>query len=142
MQQTLSILQIPKGRVKIKIMENSDGGWDHHLLNFPFSFFKCIRVSGVILFCLEHSKHLKQDVSRELQGYLRGVCLKFQGCFKEVSRVLTKSFRGVSRKFKGCLKEISRVFQRSFREVSRALKESSKGVQVRLKGISSSFKGV
>ena len=37
------------------------------------------------LFSLEHSKHLKQDVLRELQGCLMGVCLKFQGCL-EVSR--------------------------------------------------------
>ena len=31
--------------------------------------------SGVILFSLEHSKHLKQNVLREFQGCLRGVCL-------------------------------------------------------------------
>ena len=53
----------------------------------------------------------------------QGVCLKFQGCFKEVSSifqgsfkyffkegVLTKSFKGVSMKFKGCFKDVSRVF--------------------------------
>ena len=46
----------------------------------------CVCLWGVILFSLQHSKHLKQDVLRELQGYLRGVCLKFQGSFKDVSR--------------------------------------------------------
>ena len=63
---------------------------------------------------LEHSKHLKQDVSRELQGCLKGVGLKFQGSFKEVSRmfqgsfkVFAESFERVSGKFKG---EVSRVF--------------------------------
>ena len=47
----------------------------------------CVSVclSGVILFSLEHSKHLKQDALMELQGCLRGVCLKFQGCL-DVSR--------------------------------------------------------
>ena len=55
----------------------------------------------------------------------------FQESLKNVS-----SFKGVSRKFQGCFKEVLRVFQRSFSE------ESSKGVQVRLKGILSSFKGV
>ena len=40
----------------------------------------------VILFSLEHSKHLKQDVLRELQGCFRGVSLKFHGCFKDASR--------------------------------------------------------
>ena len=43
-----------------------------------------VRSSVVILFCLEHSKHLKQDVSRELQECLRDVCF---GSFKEVLRV-------------------------------------------------------
>ena len=37
--------------------------------------------------------------------------------------------------------EVSRVFQGSFRDISRVFQESSKGVEVRLKGISSSFKG-
>ena len=55
-------------------------------------------------FSLEHSKHFKQDVLRELQGCLRGVCLKFQGCFKEVSRMIQGSFKGVYRKFHGCFK--------------------------------------
>ena len=52
-------------------------------------------VSEVILLSLQHSKHLKQDVLRELQGCLRGVFWKFQGCFKDVSR----KFKGVNRKF-------------------------------------------
>ena len=38
--------------------------------------------------------------------------------------------------FKGCFNEVSNMFERSFSE------ESSKVVQVRLKSISSSFKGV
>ena len=63
-------------------------------------------VSEVILLSLQHSKHLKQDVLRELQGCLRGVCLKFQGCFKEVSRMFQGSFKGVNRKFQGCIKEV------------------------------------
>ena len=37
------------------------------------------------------SKHLMQDVLRELQECLRVVCLKFKGCFKEVSRVVQGS---------------------------------------------------
>ena len=44
-----------------------------------------VRPSVVILFSLEHSKHLKQDVLRELQGCLRGASLKFHGCFKDAS---------------------------------------------------------
>ena len=48
-------------------------------------------------------------------------------------------FKGVSRKFKGCFKEVSNVCQGSFREISRVLQESSKGVQIRMKGISSSM---
>ena len=58
---------------------------------------ECMR--EVILFSLEHSKHLKQDVSRGLQGCLRGVCLKFQGCFKEISRMFQVSFKVVYKKF-------------------------------------------
>ena len=52
-------------------------------------------------FRFEHSKHLKQDVLRELQGCLRVVRLrfkcvsKFQGSLKDVSRKLM----GVNRKF-------------------------------------------
>ena len=95
------------------------------------SRFVCLSV--VIMLSLEHSKHLKQNVLRELQGCLRGVCLKFQGCFKEVSRmfhgslrVCTDNIKGVSRKFKECFEEVLRVFQGSFRKtlkvVSRVLK--------------------
>ena len=69
------------------------------------------------------------------------VLRKFQGCFEEVLRVITESFKGVSRKFKGCFKKILRVFHTSFREISRVFKENSKGIKVRLKCISSSFKG-
>ena len=57
----------------------------------------------------------------------------FQGCSKKVFRVIQGHFDGVYQKFQGCFKEVSRVFQRSYRE------EKSKGVQERLKGISSSF---
>ena len=93
--------------------------------------FVCLSI--VILFILEHSKYLKQDVLRELQGSLKGVCLKFQGCFKEVLRVFTTNIKGVLRNFEGCFKEGSRVVQGNFRELSRVLKEIPKGVQVRLK---------
>ena len=64
------------------------------------SSWVCLCPSEVILFSLEHSRHLTHGVLRELQGCLRGVCLKFQECL-EVSRVLTESFKGVSRKCKG-----------------------------------------
>ena len=60
-----------------------------------------VRPSVVFLFSLEHSKHLEQDVLRELQGCLRGVCLKFQGYFKEVSRMFQGSFKGVYKKCQG-----------------------------------------
>ena len=45
-------------------------------------------VSGVILFSMENSKHLKQDVFSELQGCLKGVCLKFE--VGEISQVFEK----------------------------------------------------
>ena len=61
----------------------------------------CVCVSEVILLSLEHSKHLKQDILRELQG-----CLKFQGCFEEVSRMFQGSFKGVNSKFQGCFTEV------------------------------------
>ena len=64
-----------------------------------------VRSSVVILSSLEHSKYLKQDVLRELQGCLRGVCLKFQGCL-EVSRMFQETFKGVNRKCQGCFKEV------------------------------------
>ena len=87
------------------------------------------------MFSFEHSKHLKQDVLRGLQGCLRDVCLKFQGsykgCFKEVLRVLTESFKGVSRKFQECSKEVFRVFPGIFREILRVFQQSFKGIQVR-----------
>ena len=78
----------------------------------------CVCVSEVILLSLQHSKHLKQDVLRELQC-LRGVFWKFQGCFKEVSRMFQGNFKGVNGKFQGCFKEVSRVFQESFKSVSK-----------------------
>ena len=74
-------------------------------------------MSKVNLLSLEHSNHLKQDVFRELQGGLRGVCLKFQGCFKEVSSMFQGSFKGVYRKFQGCFKEVFRMITESFKGV-------------------------
>ena len=56
--------------------------------------------------------------------------------FEAFSAFEARCFEGVTRVFQGCLLEGSRVFQGSFSE------ESSKGVQVRWKGISSSCKGV
>ena len=55
--------------------------------------------SCVRLCVVKHSKHLKQDVLRELQGYLRGVSLKFQGCFKVVSRMFQGSFKSALKDF-------------------------------------------
>ena len=83
----------------------------------------------VILFILEHSKHLKQDVLRELHGCFRDVCLKFQECL-EVSRVFQGSFGGnfecVSRKFKGYSSKIE-GHCRYFYVDSRVFEESSTG---------------
>ena len=59
----------------------------------------CVCLWGVILFSLQHSKHLKQDVLRELQLCLRGVCWKFQGCLKDVSRMFLGIFKTISKKF-------------------------------------------
>ena len=44
----------------------------------------CVCVSVVNLFILEHSKHLKQDVSEASQDFLKGVLSVFQGCFKDI----------------------------------------------------------
>ena len=52
--------------------------------------------------------------------------------------MFTEYLKGVSGKLKGCFKEVSTVFQGNFGEISRLFQESSKGVKVRLKGISSS----
>ena len=60
------------------------------------------------------------------QERFKAVYRKFHGCFKEGKRVLQGSFKSVSRKIQGNFKDISQSF---------------KGVQVRLKVISSSFKG-
>ena len=73
--------------------------------------------SGVILFSLEHSKHLKQDVLKELQGCLWGVCLKFKESL-DVSRMFQGSLNGVNRKFQGSLMGVSRKFQEYFKKVS------------------------
>ena len=69
-------------------------------------------------------------VSRLFKG-----CLKCKGCFKEVLRVFTESFKGISREFKGCFKEVSGKYQGCFKKVSRLF-------QLRLKDVSSNFKGV
>ena len=49
--------------------------------------------------------------------------------------MFTESFKGVSRKFQGCFKDILTMSQGSNRGISRVL-------QVRLKRVSRSFKGV
>ena len=56
-------------------------------------------------FSFDHLKHLKQNISRVLQG---GSWVS-QGCFKEVSRVYQGSFKGVTRVSLGPLNAISRV---------------------------------
>ena len=43
-----------------------------------------------------------------IQVCLKGVSMKYQGCFIEVSRV--EIFKGVSRKFRDSFKEDGRVF--------------------------------
>ena len=48
--------------------------------------------------------------------------------------MFTKSLKSVSRKLQGCFKEVSGKFQGSFKKVSRVS-------HVRLKGVSSNFKG-
>ena len=79
----------------------------------------CVCLSGVILFSFENSKHLKQDVLRELQGCLRGVFWKFQGCF-EASRVfeVSRVFQGIFKNVQGSYKGVYRKFQGYFKEVS------------------------
>ena len=50
-------------------------------------------MSVFILFSLEHSKYLKQDVLGVLQGFLLGVSRVFQGYFKGVPRVFKGDLR-------------------------------------------------
>ena len=64
------------------------------------SSFVCPSV--VILFSLEHSKHLKQDVLRELQRCL----FEVSRMFKEVLSVFTENLKGILRKFQECLKDV------------------------------------
>ena len=74
---------------------------------------KCVCLWGVNWNSFEYSKHLKLDVSRELQG-----------CFPGVARVslrCSKSIEGVSRKLQGWLKDVSWMFQGSFRRISRGV---------------------
>ena len=63
------------------------------------------------------------------------VCPVILLSLKTFSAFEARCFEEVTRVFQGCLLEGSRVFQGSFSE------ESSKGVQVRWKGISSIFNG-
>ena len=54
-------------------------------------------VSEVNLLSLEHSKHLKLDVSKSFKQVSRKVSSKFQGCFMENVKGVSRVFRGVSR---------------------------------------------
>ena len=47
-----------------------------------------------------------QGSLKVFQVSLKGVSMKFKGCFKDVSRVFQGSSKGVSRKFEGCFKEV------------------------------------
>ena len=59
------------------------------------------------------------------QGSLKGVSIKYQGCFIQVSwigsfKVVSRNFqefKGVLREFQGCFKEVLRMIQGSFRAV-------------------------
>ena len=57
---------------------------------------KSVCLWGVILFRLEHSKHLKLDITRVFQGCLLGVSMEFQGCLPGVSMVYHRCLKGVS----------------------------------------------
>ena len=70
------------------------------------------------------------DVSRKLQGRLKGVLREVLGCFKEVSRVFHESLmeEEVSRMFQGCFmifKDVSRVFQGSFKKTFKVFQKVS-----------------
>ena len=61
---------------------------------------KCVRLPVCKSFCLVWNiLNIKQDVLRELLVCLRGVFLKFQGCFRQVSRRFQESLKGANRKF-------------------------------------------
>ena len=60
----------------------------------------CVCVSEVILFSLEHSKHLKQYVSEVYKECSNNVLRCFEG-FK----VFQKSFKGVPKSFQGNFKD-------------------------------------
>ena len=77
----------------------------------------CVCVSEVILYNLEHSQHLKQDVSWILQECLMSVSECHKGALRMFGLYLKGVFRvsdGVLRKFQWCLGK----FQVCFREVS------------------------
>ena len=63
--------------------------------------------------------------------------LKFKGSFKDVSR----KFKGIYRKFQGCIKEVSRAFKGSLWKYQGCFKKVSWMFQLRLKVVSSSFRG-
>ena len=79
--------------------------------------------------------------SKMFWGSCKGVIGVSVWSFKGVWK-FQGSFKGVSRKFKGCFKKISSVVQGSFNEISRVFQKSFNDNQVRLKGISNSFKGI
>ena len=89
---------------------------------FPSVPFLFLLVSLKFLLVLK----IVNGVSRQFKE-----CLKFNGSFKEFLRL-----------FQGCFKEVSRVFQGILREISRVLKKVFGVFQLRLRGVSSSFKGV
>ena len=80
-----------------------------------------VRLSVVILFSLQHSKHLRQDVTRVSHGRLFEVSRKFQVRFEEISRMFHESSKGAQVRLKeicSSFKEVLRVFERSSTGVS------------------------
>ena len=93
----------------------------------------CVYVClSVCLFSLEHSKHLKQDVSRVSQGCLLGVSRVFSGCSIGVLKMFSGYLKGVSRMHQGCFMGVSRLLQRYFKgkRVLRKLQENFNGNQI------------
>ena len=74
-------------------------------------FLSLVSLKYVVHFeCHKASKSVKD---------IHCVSRKFQGCFKQVSRVIQGNLKGASRVFKGCFKEVSKMFQGSLKGVSR-----------------------
>ena len=97
----------------------------------------CLCLSVVNLFSLEHSKHLKPNVSglsHEFWGCSKGVARMFQGCSKVFKKCSKCVFKDVLRVFQGCFKSVSRVLQGCFMDVSRVFQKYFKGVLRVLKG--------